>query len=152
MEYARWGTGSKTLLLMPGGPGNFTPRGMEQLIRLRKFRPFVEDGYTIWAVTRKRGMPEGHSVADMADDYAEFIEQELDGKVDIALGVSYGGFIGFYLAQRHPDRFGHIAITMAGHTVSERGRHADYSMAERLRVKAVRSKLPRACSWTTTRI
>ena len=132
MAYARWGTGPKTLLLMPGGPGNFTPRGMEQLIRLRKFRPFVEDGYTIWAVTRKLGMPPGHSIADMADDYAEFIERELDGKVDIALSVSFGGFIGFYLAQRHPDRFGHIAITMAGPTVSKRGKHIDYSMAERL--------------------
>ena len=132
MAYARWGEGAKTLLLMPGGPGNAAPGGIGLWMMLRPFRRFVEEGYTIWYVARKRGMPEGHSIADMADDYAEFIEEELGGRVDVVLGTSYGGFIGFYLAARHPDRFGHIAIALAGYEVSERGKRIDYTFAERM--------------------
>jgi pimeloyl-ACP methyl ester carboxylesterase len=132
MAYARWGEGAKTLLLMPGGPGNVAPAGISLRMMLRPFRRFIDEGYTIWYVMRKQGMPQGHSIADMADDYAEFIESELGGKVDVALGTSYGGIIGFYLAARHPDRFDHIVIALAGYEVSERGKHIDYRFAERL--------------------
>ena len=132
MAYARWGEGAKTLLLMPSGPGNFAPAGISLRMMLRPFRRFIDEGYTIWYVMRKQGMPQGHSIADMADDYAEFIESELGGKVDVALGTSYGGIIGLYLAARHPDRFDHIVIALAGYEVSERGKHIDYRFAERL--------------------
>lgn len=132
MTYARWGNGAKTLLLMPAGPGNFAPGGIGLWMMLRPFRRLVEEGYTIWYVMRGQGMPQGHSIADMADDYAEFIESELGGRVDAVLGTSYGGFIGFYLAARHPDRFGHIVIALAGYEVSERGKRIDYTFAQRL--------------------
>ena len=132
MAYARWGAGARTLLLMPGGPGNSAPAGIGLWMMLRPFRRFVEEDYTLWYVVRKRGMPTGHSITDMADDYAEFIETELGGRVDVVLGTSYGGIVGFYLAARHPDRFGHIAIALAGYEVSERGKRIDYAFAERL--------------------
>jgi len=132
MAYARWGEGAKTLLLMPGGPGNSVPGGIGLWMMLRPFRRFVEEGYTVWYVVRKQDMPKGHSIADMADDYADFIGSELDGRVDVALGTSYGGIVGFHLAARHPDRFGHIALALAGYAVSERGKHVDYTFAERL--------------------
>lgn len=132
MAYARWGDGPKTLLLMPGGPGNFAPGGIDLWMMLRPFRRLIDEGYTVWYVMRKQGMPQGHAIADMADDYAEFIDSELGGKVDVALGTSYGGFIGFHLAARHPDRFGHIVTAAAGYEVSERGKDIDYTMAKRL--------------------
>ncbi len=132
MAYARWGDGTKTVLLMPGGPGNFVPGGIGLWMMLRPFRCLLEEGYTIWYVMRKQGMPQGHSIADMADDYAEFIDTELGGRVDVALGTSYGGIIGFYLAARHPERFGHIVTALAGYAVSERGKRIDYTFAERL--------------------
>jgi pimeloyl-ACP methyl ester carboxylesterase len=89
---------------------------------LGPYRPFVENGYTAWMVARKRNMPRGHSFADMADDYAELIANEFSGKVDVVIGISTGGQIGFYLAARHPDRFGHIVITAAGYADSERAK------------------------------
>ena len=67
-------------------------------------------------------MPKGHTIADMADDYAGLVANEFGGKVDLVVGVSYGGMIGFDLAARHPERFGHIAIAVAGYEVSERAR------------------------------
>ncbi len=123
MAYLRWGTGPKTMLWIPGGPGNTVPIGGLALRMSRSWsRPFVKEGFTVWWVTRKQNMPRGHSYADMADDYGRLIADELGGKVDLVLGMSTGGQIGFYVAARHPGRFGHIAIAAAGYEDSERAK------------------------------
>ena len=132
MTYAHWGSGDKTLLLIPGGPGNAPVEGIPLWMMLRTLRPFVDRGYSVWCVNRKQGMPEGHSIADMADDHAELIEAEFDGRVDVVLGVSYGGLVGFQLAARHPECFGRMALGMAAYEVSERGKRIDYGFAEKL--------------------
>ncbi|MDH3539921.1 MAG: alpha/beta hydrolase [Acidimicrobiia bacterium] len=131
MAYVRWGTGPKTLLFIPGGPGNAAPGGTSMRM-LPLFRTLVGDGYTAWYVARRRDMPKGHTMADMADDYAGLVAHEFGGKVDLVVGVSYGGMIGFYLAARHPERFGHIAIAVAGHEVGEQGKALDYDFARLL--------------------
>jgi pimeloyl-ACP methyl ester carboxylesterase len=131
MAYVRWGTGPKTLLFIPGGPGNAAPGGTS-IRMLPLLRNLVEDGYTAWYVARKRDMPKGHTIADMADDYAGLIADEFGRTVDLVVGVSYGGIIGFYLAARHPERFGHIAIAVAGYEVCEQGKTLDYDFARLL--------------------
>ena len=132
MAYARLGDGPRTLLVMPGGPGNDAPSGPMMRMFLPQFRPYVEAGYSVWYVTRKRGMPKGHSIADIAADYAELIGAEFGGRVDLVVGISYGGMVGFYLAANHPDRVGHIAIVVAGYAVSERGKAIDLGFARAL--------------------
>jgi pimeloyl-ACP methyl ester carboxylesterase len=133
MAYLRWGTGPKTLLWIPGGPGNASPTGMLALkMAQSEFRPFVENGYTAWLVARKQNMPKGHTMADIADDYAGLIADEFGGKVDLVVGQSYGGMVGFYLAARHPGSFGHIAISVAGYEVSEQGKALDHDFARLL--------------------
>jgi pimeloyl-ACP methyl ester carboxylesterase len=130
MAYLRWGTGPRTLLWIPGGPGNTVPSGMFlSSVLLRAARPLVEDGYTLWVVARKQNMPKGHAMADMAEDYAGLIADEFGGKVDLVVGVSYGGIIGFYLAARHPDRFGRIALVGAAYNANEEGKTLDYDFA-----------------------
>ena len=131
MAYARLGTGPKNLLFIRSGPGNVVPTG-RLFLALSAFwlGPFLENGYTIWNVTRKQNMPKGYTVADMAEDYAEMIANELDGKVDLVIGEeAYGGMIGFCLAARHPDRFGHLAIMLAGYQVSEQGKALELDFA-----------------------
>ena len=103
MAYVRVGEGPKTLLFVPGGPGNTLARGPMRRLGLPPMRPFVDSGYTVWEVTRPRDMPTGHSIADMADDYAALIRDEFGGRVDVALGSSMGGMILQYLAANHPD-------------------------------------------------
>jgi pimeloyl-ACP methyl ester carboxylesterase len=132
MAYARLGTGSRSLLFIPGGPGNQAPGGLTARMLARQFRPFVDAGYTVWSVARKRGMPKGHTMADIAADYAGLIVDEFGGRVDLVVGVSYGGMVGFYLAADHPDRFGHVAIVVAGHAVGERGKALDLEYARYL--------------------
>jgi len=130
MAYVRWGDGPKAMLVIPGGPGNDQPSGRQvRMMMGRSLRPLLENGYSLWTVARRRGMPQGHTVEDMATDYADLIEAEFDGKVDLIVGVSYGGLIGQYLAANHPDRFDHVALIGAAHTVSEQGRRLDYDWA-----------------------
>ena len=69
----------------------------------RLFRPLVDAGYAVWAVTRPRNLPDGYSIEDMADDYAAVIAAEFGGGVDIVIGSSMGGLIVQYLAANHPD-------------------------------------------------
>ena len=122
MAYARWGSGPKTLLVIPGGPGNYDPgrRRMVGMMLGTTRRRFIENGYSFWVVTRKRDMPKGHTIADMADDYAQLIRDEFEGRVDVVLGISLGGHVGLSLAAQHPDRFGHIVIAASGYRGGER--------------------------------
>jgi pimeloyl-ACP methyl ester carboxylesterase len=77
-------------------------------------------------------MPQGHTIEDMADDYADLIVSQFDGKVDLYVGLSYGGAIGQYVAANHPDRFGHIALVGVAYTADERGLRLDYDYAAAL--------------------
>jgi pimeloyl-ACP methyl ester carboxylesterase len=95
-------------------------------------RPYLEAGYTLWHVARKRGMPQGHTMADIAADYAGLIADEFEGQVDLVVGMSYGGMVGLYLAANHPGCFAHIAIVIAGHSVSEPGKAIDVGFARAL--------------------
>jgi pimeloyl-ACP methyl ester carboxylesterase len=132
MAYSRYGQGPSSLLLVPAGPGNTLPTGILEWAFRRMMRPYVDAGYSVWAVTRRRNMPPGHTIEDMADDVARLIEDEFGGRVDIYLGISYGGLIGHYLAAKHPDTCGHFVFVGAGHSVSERGRELDHGFAVEL--------------------
>ncbi len=142
MAYARWGDGPKTLLVVPGGPGNDPPTGRRVRMMGRSLRPLVENGYSLWMVARRRGMPQGHTIEDMAADYADLIATEFGGKVNLYVGLSYGAAVGVYLAANHPDRFDHIVLVGMAYTADERGLHLDYDYATALsqghRIKAGR--------------
>lgn len=125
MEYARWGDGPRTMLWIQGGPGSEIPTGALARLSASQFRPFLEAGFSVWSVTRTRHMPAGHTVADMADDHAAAIAQELGGRVDVVVGLSYGGMIALHLAAQHPDRFDHVVVALGAGRVSDWGRDVD---------------------------
>lgn len=129
MAYARLGRGPRSLVVIPGGPGNEAPRGLSMRMLSRQYRPFVESGYSVWHVVRKRGMPRGYTMADIAADYAALIADEFGGRADLVVGISFGGMVGLHLAADHPGRFGHIAIVVAGYAVGERGKALDLEYA-----------------------
>jgi pimeloyl-ACP methyl ester carboxylesterase len=129
MAYIRWGTGPKTLLWIVGGPGLGFPIGLRVALIPLVLRPFARAGYTCWLVNRKRDMSRGSTIADMAEDYAAVIADELGGKADLVLGEDYGGAIGFYLAAGHPERLHYLANASAGYALTERGRAIDRDFA-----------------------
>lgn len=114
MGYQRWGNGFKTLLFAPGGPGKTLPGGLLGLMSGWMVRPYVAAGYTVWMVTRRRNLPAGHGIPDMADDYAELIADQFGGRIGLYVGISYGAAIGFHLAARHPEIVDHIALVGFG--------------------------------------
>ena len=130
MEYVAWGDGPRTLVSLSGGPGSSVPTGLAARMSRRWFDPFLADGYTVWSVTRRRGMPEGHTVADMADDVARVVCEELGGSVDLVLGVSFGGMIAQHLAARHGDRVRRVALVAAAAEVSDWGKDVDSRLVE----------------------
>jgi pimeloyl-ACP methyl ester carboxylesterase len=131
MAYARLGTGPKTLLFIRSGPGNVLPsRLLMPLMGALWLGPFLESGYTVWVATRKRDMPKGYSVPEMAEDYAGLITDEFGGKVDLVIGEeAYGGMIAFCLAARHPDRFDHLAVMLSGYQLSDEGKALELDFA-----------------------
>lgn len=132
MAYARWGDGPRSLLVIPMGPGNLAPTAATVRLMTWSLRPLVDGGCSLWMVTRRRGMPRGHTIEAMAHDYADLIAAEFDGRVDLVVGISVGGLIGQYLAANHSDRFSHIALVAAGHRISEPGIRLNYDVATAL--------------------
>lgn len=125
MDYVTWGSGPQSLLFIQGGPGSAVPRGLMLRMSQRWFQPFVDAGFAVWAVTRRRHMPPGHTVADMADDCAQVIPEELGGRVDLLVGESYGGMVAQYLAGRRPECARRVALVVTGAEVSDWGKEVD---------------------------
>ena len=133
MEHASWGTGPKTLLYLAGGPGSSVPEGTWLRLSQRWFAPFTTAGYTVWYVSRRRHMPRGHTVADIADDYAQVVAEELGGRADLVVGVSFGGMVAQLLAARHGERVGHVALVATAAEVSDWGKEVDTRLADAVR-------------------
>jgi pimeloyl-ACP methyl ester carboxylesterase len=131
IPYVRFGEGERDLVVFSGGPGNEPPRGYA-LSMLKKGMGFLCDYYRIHLVTRKWGLKEGYTTRDMSNDYAEMIEAEFSGRVELVIGLSYGGMIAQHFAADHPQLFDHIVIAMAAHRVSKEGMLLDERFADLL--------------------
>ncbi len=94
---------------------------------------FLEKDYTLYALLRKLGLPQGYTLKDMADDYAELIGEEFAGAVDV-IGVSTGGSIAQHFAADHPELVCHLFIHSSAHTqASPPGNCSSKSVAWRSR-------------------
>ena len=133
IEHASWGTAGRAALFLPGGPGSSLPHGVWQRMAGRQLAPYVDAGFSAWMVTRRRGMPVGHTVADIADDYATFIDEQLGGHADLVVGTSFGGMVALHLAANHPGRVGRLVLVASGPALSDWCADVDRRMAEALR-------------------
>ncbi len=119
--YVRVGDGPKTLVIVPGlgdamSDGEYGPlaaRGIGWY--LRRFL----DEYTVYVVSRPRGLEGGKTIGDMADDYARVLEDEL-GSASV-IGLSMGGLIGQELAHRRPDLVERLVVAVAGCRLGSEG-------------------------------
>ena len=126
----RFGKGEKNLILFSGGPSDIFSK-MFLNSTMQSLEPFIED-YTIHIVHRKSGLPQNYTTKNMANDYAEMITNEFYGKVDVILGISYGGLIAQHFAADHAELFDHIVFVMTAHRISESGKNIDQEFAELL--------------------
>lgn len=133
MAWASIGDGKKVAIIIPGGPGNSAPpTGWKGNPVIKPFRALMDQGYRLVTVARKRNMPEGYTVEDMARDYAEMIKAEFAGQADLMLGTSTGGMIGQYVAANHPEVFKHFVILVAGCELNPDAEPIDLAFAQAL--------------------
>jgi pimeloyl-ACP methyl ester carboxylesterase len=129
IPFVRLGSGTQSLLLLFGGPGNNVPKGMALSMFTNGLGSLLNQ-YCVYILTRKSNLPESYTIQEMAADYAELIRTEFGGKVDLIIGMSYGGTIAIYLAKEFPDLFRHLVIAMAAHQISPEGKALDLKFAE----------------------
>lgn len=129
MDYVVLGDGPASILSIPGGPGSEVPTGAFGRMILGLNKTYLDAGYSVWHVTRPRNMPAGHTVEDMAADYAQFVRDELGGQVDLVVGQSYGGMIALYLAANHPDVARYVVVAVASAEITASGTDLDVQWA-----------------------
>lgn len=101
MDYVSFGSGRKNLVLIPGlSDGLATVKGKAHVLA-PPYRMFFKD-YTVFMFSRKRDLPEGCSIREMAADQAEAMKK-LGMERAAVVGVSQGGMIAQYLAIDYPE-------------------------------------------------
>ena len=101
MYYASFGTGKKTLVVLPGlSDGLATVKG-KALVLSSPYRKYLKD-CTVYMFSRKNDMPDGYSIRDMADDQVTVLKS-LGIEKACVLGVSEGGMIAQHMAIGHPE-------------------------------------------------
>lgn len=110
MDYIRFGTGKKDLIILPGlGDGLQTVKGTALPMAVM-YRIFAKH-YRVFAFSRKNVLPAGYTTRDMARDQAEAMEQLNMECADI-LGVSMGGMIAQHLAIDYPEKVNKLILTV----------------------------------------
>lgn len=110
MEYVRFGTGSKYLLMLPGlGDGLRTMKGTALPVAAM-YRCFGKD-YTVCVFSRKNHLPQGYTTREMARDIKQAMDDLGIERADV-FGVSMGGMIAQFLAADHPERVEKLVLTV----------------------------------------
>lgn len=110
MDYIRFGTGGKILVMLPGlGDGLRSVKGTA-LPMAFAYRAFAKE-FTVYAFSRKNALPQGYTTREMAADQAKAMELLGIPKADI-LGVSMGGMIAQYLAIDYPEKVDRLILTV----------------------------------------
>ena len=113
MDYVSFGSGEKTLIMLPGlGDGLTTVKGMALVLSLLYHR--YARNHSVYLFSRRNNLPEGCSTRDMARDQAQVMETLGLTNADV-IGISQGGMIAQYLAIDHPDLVRRLvlAVTLA---------------------------------------
>jgi len=103
-----FGQGDKPLVILPGlSTRNVRPAG---LMLSLMYRSFTRD-FTVYVLDKPRHIPEGCTVADLAEDCARAMNALGIEKACI-LGVSLGGMIAQELAISHPKLAGSLVLAV----------------------------------------
>lgn len=110
VDYIRFGSGPKTLVMIPGvGDGLKTVKGMALPFAFL-YRSLAKD-FTVYVFSRRRILSPGMTTRDMAEDLNSALEKL--GIYSAALsGVSQGGMISQWLTIDHPDKVGKLVLTV----------------------------------------
>lgn len=116
--YVRAGDGPNTVLVIPGAgdamfDGEYGRLGA--IAVALSFRRYLDD-YTIYVVSRPRGLPEDSSIASMAEYYEELLAANL-GPASV-IGISMGGLIAQELTIARPELVNRLVLGVSGSRLS----------------------------------
>ena len=110
MDYIRFGSGARKLVMLPGvGDGLTTVKGLALPFALM-YRSLSKD-FTVYVFSRRVALPEHMTTRDMAEDVNEAMEA-LGLFAAAVVGVSQGGMIAQWLAADHPDKVSKLVLTV----------------------------------------
>ena len=115
MNFFRFGTGEKTLVILPGLSVQSVMGAAEAIAAAYQS---LAERYTIYVFDRRSDLPEAYSVHDMARDTAEAFESLGLRKVCL-FGASQGGMIALVLAIEHPELVGRMVLGSCSAHVQE---------------------------------
>ena len=117
MDYVSFGTGSDSLILIPGlGDGLHTVKGMA-LPMSAAFRIYARK-YRVYIFSRKNQLQKGCTTKEMANDLAAAMRALNIRKAD-CLGISQGGMIAQYLAIDYPDLISGLVLAVTASRPNE---------------------------------
>lgn len=119
LPFARFGSGRRNLVIFPGladAAWDVTSRKWDLLAQHRR----LADEFTVYVISRKRGLPRGYTTRDMAADYARAFETEIGPSV--VLGISLGGYIAQDFAVDFPQYVQQLVIACCAYRVGDVGR------------------------------
>lgn len=110
MDYIRFGSGAKTLVMLPGvGDGLKTVKGMA--LPFAMLYRALEKDFTVYVFSRRVSLPEHMSTREMAEDLNAAMEA-LGLREAAVVGVSQGGMIAQWLAIDHPDKLRKLVLVV----------------------------------------
>lgn len=106
MDYARFGEGSRVLVILPGL--SLKPVTPDANAVAAAYGAFARE-YTVYLFDRRDSAPAGYTVRQMAADTAAVMEQ-LGISDACVFGASQGGMMAQYLAIDHPEKVRALAL------------------------------------------
>ena len=106
MDYFRFGTGRRTMVILPGVSIKSVMLSAPAVARQYEI---MSRDFTVWVFDRRKELPPVYTVADMARDTAAAMRAL--GLSDVCLfGASQGGMIALTIAVEHPELVGRLAL------------------------------------------
>ena len=117
MNYLKFGTGDKTLVMLPGLSVKSVLL-MGDVVK-NAFRAYDKD-FTIYLIDRREDVPPVYTVADMARDTAEKMKEL--GLEDVCLfGASQGGMMAMLIAAWYPELVHKLVLGSTAAKISDLG-------------------------------
>lgn len=116
MDFVYGGRGEKKLIILPGLSEGLTTVKGKAIFLLHPYRKYF-DRFTVYMFSRKKDMPKGYSMQEMAADQAAAMTALGIDKACV-LGVSQGGMIAQYLAIDHPALVEKLVIAVSAPRVN----------------------------------
>jgi len=120
LPYFRIGDSPRNLVIFNGLDFDHKPPSGLMLRMSANYFKRLAQGFTVYMVNRKPGLPAGYSMQDMSNDYATMIKDELGEPVDV-MGISTGGPMAQYFAVDHPKLIRRLVLAMTGYRLTEQG-------------------------------